>query len=176
MVETKFDDGIPEKYELDNGRVVIRMNERIYACFEKNKDQTTNECASDAKNIMMHDTKARISLGYYDNEKDGKTYHNITKITKIEDEARPVEEVVEIPPKRTDQPGEVVYPQPKPPASEKKIVNYNDGAFFGMCCNQAVTVMMKQDKTMGTETCWEEYEILVRKFFSHNKPLRDELL
>ena len=163
MKEDKFDDGVAE-YTMGNGRVVVKMNDKTFACFENNKDGTVNEVASEVKNIMMHHGQERISLGFYENEKDGKIYRNITKISllKEEEEPRPQEEVV-----KTDEQRKADLLTSKP-----KIINYNDGAFFGMCCNQALSVVLKQKDVVN----WNDYKIEVRKFFKENKELREELL
>ena len=85
MSDTLIETGIIEEYKIDpqKKRISFKLNNKTYGLFEQNKDGSPNEMANEAKAIFMQNADKQIHIEYYDNEKDGKTYHNCTKIVVI---------------------------------------------------------------------------------------------
>ena len=168
MGENLKDSGIATEWQMNNGRIVFKLNEKTIACFEKNKDGSENPLASDVTHIMIDDKDHPIDVEYFNKEKDGKTYHNLTKISLSEG----VEETVASPPETVSSfsgdPGESKDSQPK---------NFNsEGAAFGLSCNLALRVLIKRDRNLTTEEGWREYRTLVQKFYETNSELRKIIL
>lgn len=56
--------------------------------------------------------------------------------------------------------------------------DYEEGAAFGMCCNQALSLLIARNnlKEEDTDALFERYKALVKKLYATNKDLREEIL
>jgi len=147
-----FDDGNVDNFKVENNRVSFKLNNKTYACFEKTQDGNDNQAAKDAKAIIINDSSARVAIEYYDNTKDDKTYHNLTKI-EISNASPIKEELVS-----TD-------------TGEKTLPNQINGAEFGLCCH----LSQRMCSALGEPFLWDKYEDNIKKFYDTNKKIKGEI-
>jgi hypothetical protein len=137
-LKTEYDDGIIEVWNIKGTRLSFKLNNKWYNCFKETFDK--------ANEIFTSGDKRKIHIEYTDNEKDGKVFHNVSKIELAEAQSE-----IEI----------------------KDTKQFN-APFFGMCCNQAVEIIKIKFNKEGIFN-WEEYEKWVKMFYEHNEKIRDGL-
>jgi len=152
MGDTQFDDGTVDNFKVENNRVSFKLNNKTYACFEKTQDGKDNQAAKDAKAIIINDSSARVAIEYYDNTKDEKTYHNLTKIELA-----------------TNQEPDV--PLVSKETTELDTPNQINGAEFGLCCH----LSQRLCSSLGEPFKWEDYEEYVKKFYETNRKIKEGL-
>ncbi len=155
MSNTLYDDGVVENFKVENNRVSFKLNDKTYACFEKQKNGEDNQVAKDTKAIIINDSSQIVAIEFYDNEKDGKTYHNLTKIeiaSEIKEETVQQEQIKETP-------------------LAKPVISEINGAEFGLCCHLSQRLV----SALGEPFSWKMYEEKVKEFYKTNRRIKEEI-